>query len=147
MKNVNWLKTILVFLSLTSFILTFLLYNTNKTYNKLELTYKNQTDSLEVLNDSLRNIIYEKLEFKNHFNGVTEMTLENYIDEKFLTEDAKKDIDFVSKYTHEQRVEIVNELNKLNLTHEDWYTTLEVYRVTKPKVIEEIEKISGHYSE
>jgi hypothetical protein len=54
MKNENWLKTLLVFLSLTSFILTFLLYNTNTRYNKFETTYKLETDSLQILTDSLR---------------------------------------------------------------------------------------------
>ena len=54
MKNENWLKTLLVFLSLTSFILTFLLYNTNTRYNKFETTYKLETDSLQATTDSLR---------------------------------------------------------------------------------------------
>ena len=54
MKNGNWLKTLLVFLSLTSFILTFLLYNTNTRYNKFETTYKLETDSLQAITDSLR---------------------------------------------------------------------------------------------
>ena len=147
MKNGNWLKTLLVFLSLTSFILTFLLYNTNTRYNKFETTYKLETDSLGQLTDSLHNVIYEKLQPKEHFDGITEMILENYIDEKFLNEDAKKDINFVSKYTHEQRVEIVNKLKELNKIHLDWYTTLEVYRVTNPIPVKEIEKITGHYTE
>ena len=73
MKNGNWLKTLLVFLSLTSFILTFLLYNTNTRYNKFESTYKHQTDSLEVLSDSLR----EELFISTHENGVEEMVLDS----------------------------------------------------------------------
>jgi hypothetical protein len=97
--------------------------------------------------DSLQTIIQEKVTPKEHFDGVTEMILDNYIDEKFLNEDAKEDINFVSKYTHQQRVDITNELKRLNLIYEDWYTTLEVYRSTNPKAVEEIEKITGHYSE
>jgi hypothetical protein len=97
--------------------------------------------------DSLCHIVQEKVQPKEHFDGVTEMIIEDYCNDKFLNEDAKKDIDFVSKYTHQQRVEIVNKLKKLNETHLDWYTTLEVYRVTNPKEVEEIEKIKNHYTE
>ena len=35
--------------------------------------------------DSLQTIIQEKVTPKEHFDGVTEMILDNYIDEKFLT--------------------------------------------------------------
>ena len=97
--------------------------------------------------DSLLIIVQEKVQPKEHFDGVTEMIMIDYLNDKFLNEDAKKDINFVSKYTHQQRVEIVNKLKKLNETHLDWYTTLEVYRVTNPKEVEEIERIKNHYTE
>ena len=99
--------------------------------------------------DSLQTIIQEKVTPKEHFDGVTEMILDNYIDEKFLR-DKEVITHFNGKptiYSHQQRVDITNELKRLNLIYEDWYTTLEVYRSTNPKAVEEIEKITGHYSE
>ena len=56
MKNENWSRTLLFFLSLTSFILTFLLYKTNTRHNKFVTTYKLETDSLQILTDSLREV-------------------------------------------------------------------------------------------
>ena len=50
MKNEKWSRTLLFFLSLTSFILTFLLYNTNTRHNKFVTTYKLETDSLREVN-------------------------------------------------------------------------------------------------
>ena len=105
--------------------------------------------SVQIINerDSLYKIVQEKVQPKEHFDGVTEMIIVDYLNDKFLNQDAKNEINFVSKYTHQQRVEIVNKLKKLNETHLDWYTTFEVYRVTNPKEVEEIEKIKNHYTE
>lgn len=67
MKNGNWLKTLLVFLSLTSFILTFLLYSTNKRFNQIETTYKLENDSLQNLTDTLReNLFIERVDADRH---------------------------------------------------------------------------------
>jgi hypothetical protein len=133
-------------------MMTFSYFEKDRVYSETRIQLNHTQDSLstqKIFSDSLLYIVQEKVHPKEHFDGVTEMILENYIDEEFLNDKEVKE-HFKGKvtiYSHEQRIKIVDELKKLNKIHLDWYTTLEVYRVTNPISVEEIERIKNHYTE
>lgn len=149
-KNENWR------LRLTIVLITLGSLSTLSYYNRQMMDVKSLSDSLayyKSLNDTLSielENVRDETEFTRNTNGRIEMGVYDYVDDSSHAQ-MKADMDFVSKFTKEQRLKAINRIKTLRILNDyelcSWILAFELYRKEEPKISEEIERFINHLTE
>jgi hypothetical protein len=94
--------------------------------------------------------LVENTEFLTNINGRIESGIYCYLDDSSHVE-MKKDKNFISKFSKEERVIAIKKIESLRLEYDypltSWIFAFEIYKIENPKIAKEIDEFIGHLTE